>query len=416
MKKRLFAAVLCCLMVLLCACAKQEEDASGSKLTPKTIQEYKEMVEAMRNVIPKENVLMEDASETVFGSEYGRNEITAVYFRDTLKKSPKSSWDVSRDGSGKVKAWVQEVSGELELYIAGEGGVRAPESCREMFAGYSQVKVFDFGTRFDTSAAVDMYGMFRDCSGFDGTLDLSTFQTAGVTDMGEMFSGMNRVQKIDLSVFDTSNVTNMSGMFREYSGESLDLSGFDTAKVTDMHEMFSGCQLEVLDLQSFSTTAVTDMREMFSGCTRLEELNISSFRTGNVTTMAGMFESCGLSKFDVNHFNTARVTDMSRLFAGCEQITKLDLTGLDTGEVTTMASMFRGCSSLVTVDVSSFETSNVTDMSGMFYDCNMLDTPDLKNFDTSNVEEYNQFMLSGVEVDGAPWEALFTSVHHLTFN
>lgn len=416
MKKRMFAAVLCCLMILLCACEKREDDSGSSKLTPKSIQEYREMVEAMRNVIPEKNVLMEDDSEKVFGSDYKRSEITAVYFLDTLKKSPKDSWDVSADSSGAVKAWVLAEDGEKELYIAGEGGIRAPESCRELFAGYSRVKTFDFGTRFDTSAAEDMHGMFRDCSSVDGTLDLSTFQTAGVTDMGDMFSGMEQVESIDLSAFDTSAVTDMSGMFRSCGCAALDLSGFDTAEAEDMRDMFRDSRLEKLNLQNFTTDSVSDMSGMFSGCSRLETLNISSFRTANVTTMASMFESCGVSRINVSQFNTAWVADMSNMFAGCDRITELNLSGFDTAEVRTMASMFRDCSSLVTVDVSSFQTTNVTDMSGMFYNCHMLDTPDLKHFDTSNVEEYGQFMLSGVEVNGEPWEALFTSVHHLTFN
>lgn len=415
MKKRVFASVLCCLMVLLCACEKKDGSSAGPDISPKAIEGYKEMVEAMRNAVPKENVLREDPSGTVFGSGYKREDITAVCFGKTLKKIPASSWDVSRDGNGTVKAWIESYGDNRILHIAGEGGVRAPESCREMFAGYSNVTSFDFGDRFDTSAVVDMYGMFRDCRRLEGVLNLTIFQTASVTEMGEMFAGMLSVETIDLSSFDTSNVTGMRGMFRDYCGESLDLSGFNTANVTDMGYMFDGSALKALDLQNFDTAAVTDMTGMFSGCTQLESLNIRSFRTANVQSMAYLFDRCGLRKIDVNHFNTAEVKDMTSMFAGCEGITSLDLTGLETGRVEKMSNMFCGCTGLVTVDVSSFDTANVTDMSGMFYNCNMLETPNFSGFDVTNVEEFDQFMLPGKEVDGKPWEAMFSSSHHLIF-
>ncbi|MBF1066678.1 MAG: BspA family leucine-rich repeat surface protein, partial [Prevotellaceae bacterium] len=48
------------------------------------------------------------------------------------------------------------------------------------------------------------------------------------------------------------------------------LSSFDTAKVTDMGEMFSYCvSLTALDLSSFNTAKVTRKSRMFDGCESL---------------------------------------------------------------------------------------------------------------------------------------------------
>lgn len=416
MKKRLFAAVLCCMLVLLCGCESRAQASDGPGLTPKTVEEYRQKMEQIRSAIPKDHVLMEDAGETVLGSAYKRSEVLSVTFRKELKKAPAGSWDVSRDGNGKVVAWVEQEEDGLALYIAAQNGVRAPESCRDLFAGYSAMKTIDFGGCFDTSAAVDMSGMFRDCAALEGELDLSLFQTTDVTDMSRMFAGMERIESVNLSAFDTANVTDMAQMFRDFGGERLDLENFDTAKVTDMREMFAGSSLTALDLKSFDTGNVTDMSGMFADCLRLRKLDITSLRTGRVNNMQGMFRGCALSAIDLSRFETGNVTDMSYLFAGCANVTGLDLSAFDTGAVWTMASMFYGCGSLVTVDVSSFDTAAVTDMSGMFWDCNMLDTPDVSHFDVSNVEEYKQFMMPGAVVNGAPWEALFSSSLHLTFD
>ena len=57
-----------------------------------------------------------------------------------------------------------------------------------------------------------------------------------------MFDECKKLPNLDLSSFDTANVTDMSYMFYECSSlPNLDLSSFDTGNVTDMDEAFSGC-------------------------------------------------------------------------------------------------------------------------------------------------------------------------------
>ena len=59
----------------------------------------------------------------------------------------------------------------------------------------------------------------------------------------------------------------------------MDLSSFDTAKVTDMRWMFKDCEsLTELDVSGFDASNVTDMNEMFSGCTSLTTLACSDSR------------------------------------------------------------------------------------------------------------------------------------------
>ena len=86
----------------------------------------------------------------------------------------------------------------------------------------------------------------------------------------------------------------MSSMFNGCASlRSLDLSHFNTDGVTDMHSMFSDCSsLVSLDLSSFNTTSVTDMDSMFSDCSSLVSLDISNFDTSNVEKMSEMFINC----------------------------------------------------------------------------------------------------------------------------
>ena len=118
--------------------------------------------------------------------------------------------------------------------------------------------------------------MFSSCSGLT-SLDLSGFDTSGVTDMSNMFDGCSGLTSLDLSGFDTSQVSRIYSMFDGCSSlTSLDLSGFDTSKVTSMNSMFSGCSgLTSLDLSGFNTSQVTNMNSMFNICSKLRLLAVS---------------------------------------------------------------------------------------------------------------------------------------------
>lgn len=73
---------------------------------------------------------------------------------------------------------------------------------------------------------------------------------------------------------------------------SLNLSSFNTAKVTNMGRMFNDCSsLTSLNLSSFNTAKVIIMREMFRYCTSLKNLDLSSFNTSSVDASEYMFSS-----------------------------------------------------------------------------------------------------------------------------
>ena len=196
-------------------------------------------------------------------------------------------------------------------------------------------------------------------------INLSNFNTRGVTDMSNMFGSCYRLTSLDVSGFDTSKVTDMSNMFYGcYGLTSPDVSGFDTSKVTNMKSMFSNCSgLTSLDLsgRGWNTSSVTNMSSMFYGCLRLTFLDLSGFDTSKVTNMSSMFYNCYvLTSLDLSGFDTSKVTNMSSMFYNCPGLTSLDLSGWNTGSVTSMNYMFSNCYELTSLIMASQLNSTLT--------------------------------------------------------
>ena len=201
-------------------------------------------------------------------------------------------------------------------------------------------------------------------------IDLSSFDTSKVTNMGRMFSGMSNLIALDLSNFDTSQVTDMRFMFSSMSSlATLNLSNFDTSKVTNMSGMFYGMRsLTTLDLSNFDTSKVWDMENMFGNMSSLTTLDLSNFDTSYVTDMRFMFSSMSsLATLNLSNFDTSKVTNMSGMFYGMRSLTTLDLSNFDTSKVWNMEDMFGNMSSLTTLDLSNFDTSKVMSMNHMFF-------------------------------------------------
>lgn len=179
--------------------------------------------------------------DSVFGSQYRREEIMTVTFLDTLDDMPGDAWDVSAYRNGKVMAWVKPRGDFYDLYIGAEGGVWANRNCEELFSGYGNVIEFIFSDAFHTEYVTNMNDMFMCCCSLT-SLDLSSFDTTSVWDMSYMFAFSNYLTALDLSSFDTSEVTRMYYMFDACTSlTDLKLGDrFVTTKANTM-EMFKDC-------------------------------------------------------------------------------------------------------------------------------------------------------------------------------
>lgn len=378
---------------------------------------------------------------SAFGSYIPRNEIYSVTFLESVEDAPGTAWDASQYQNRSVLAWVEENGSGYDLYIGGTGGVNAVYCCKDLFAGYTNLRTVKFGrafhmegsptlenmfyncgmlesvdvSRFDTSTvqyftnmfygcrsltgldvsgfntekASQMAGMFYNCAKVP-VLDVSGFETKNVLDMANMFSGCSSVEVLDVSGFNTRRVTDFHGMFQGCSNvEVLDVSGFDTSKSMDLSYMFSGCRaVKKLDVTGFKTYLALDVSSMFENCSSLEKLDTGSFNTKNCHSMSAMFSGCSsLKELDISSLTTGQARSLHNMFAGCENLETLDIRKFSTENTTSMAGMFSGCKSLKELDVSKMSTVYVTDMSYMFYNCSGLETLDVRNFMTNRVRD-----------------------------
>ena len=124
-----------------------------------------------------------------------------------------------------------------------------------------------------TGQVTDMSELFKDNGTFDGAIGY--WDTSRVTDMGEMFGGVDPDDHMDTTYFpvafnrdiggwDTGSVTNMSFMFSYAHAFNQDIGGWDTTSVTDVSGMFYHAEAFNRDIGAWNTSSVTDMRGMFA--------------------------------------------------------------------------------------------------------------------------------------------------------
>ena len=182
-----------------------------------------------------------------------------------------------------------------------------PDDASEMF---SDCGVLDLDlSNFDTSNVINMDSMFEGVGAvgddystlLDSELNLSSFDTSNVVSMWNMFH-LCSAEIIGLNLFDTSQVDDMGCMFRSYLYEgTLDLSGFNTSNVGSMASMFDRCRARKLILSSFDTSNVAIMESMFAEC-EVVNLDISNFKLDSLENADSMFFSCKAKNIVLGEF------------------------------------------------------------------------------------------------------------------
>lgn len=147
-------------------------------------------------------------------------------------------------------------------------------------------------TYINDKPVVSMYGTFSESEA--KSIDISSFNTSNVVNMGWMFFSVLNISSINTNSFDTSNVVDMSYMFSSTQISSIDLNTFNTSNVTNMEGMFSfNSELIELDLSTFDTSNVTNMEMLFSSSEKLKTIYVSDkFVTTSVVDGTSLFDSC----------------------------------------------------------------------------------------------------------------------------
>ena len=253
-------------------------------------------------------------------------------------------------------------------------------------------------------------------------IDLSNFDTTGVTTMKYMFLGCFNLRYINFNNVDTSSVNGMTSMFEDCrSLTSLDLSNFNASNVIYMNSMFKGCNgLTSLDLTSFKPK-LRRMQEMFSGCKSLTNLFIPNIDTSLITTMEYLFLNCNsLTSIDISIFkNTYSLNNMTEMFKFCESLESLDLSKMVTSNVIDMSSLFYGCKNLISLNISNFITTKVENFEFIFYGCTSLKYIDLSSFNTNiayNMRSMFKECTSLISIDLSNFNFLNKDLGHFFYN
>ena len=230
-------------------------------------------------------------------TEWADRKAEEVIFLNTLDGAHADAVDLSETGDARVLGWTDGA----KLYIAGQGGVRAPADSSYLFSNeegehlsnnyWWKLKRVTNAEYLDMSNAVNAECMFYFCNSLE-YIDVSRWNTSKLKNINAMFSKCGSIKGLDVSRWDTSSVTDMGAMFVQcFSLNELDVSKWNTSNTETMSYLFRDCQgIKVLNLGGWDISSVTNMKGMFFGCTNLEELDVSGWDISGVTSKDGMFK------------------------------------------------------------------------------------------------------------------------------
>lgn len=133
-----------------------------------------------------------------------------------------------------------------------------------------------------TPKCSDVTAMFKDCYKLE-TIDLSTFDTSGVTTFKQMFQNCYALTSIESDGSTDSDST-------------LDVSALNVNKAGSFESMFDGCEsLVVLDLYKWNLRSTGGIKSdnMFNNCQALETILVSTgWNQARFTANSTMFNNC----------------------------------------------------------------------------------------------------------------------------
>ena len=316
-----------------------------------------------------------------------------------------------------------------------------------------------------------MIGMFARMTELD-YLDLSTFDTSKVTEMGQMFTTDTNLKKIYVSnkwdVVNNVDSADGGGVFAKctsltggngtvlgtdvtYAMAVVDgiTAGYLTSgynfdigiNVNHVIKNKSASEIENWTLSTrFVDTTVTSltfgkMRDYYSIVSEYDGVAvdedgsgvISVYRLPNgsnydvyILSNSGLFEANADSSllFDnlvmlkqINNLkllNTSNVSNMRDMFCDVQTITTLDLSNFDTSKATSFEGMFARTYNIAVLDLSSFSTSNLTTIKNMFSQ-NIAEAYTHTNYLNMTPQLTTIYVSSKWSISNLPSETVFTN-------
>lgn len=299
----------------------------------------------------------------IFGNYFVTNNVTNMYYMfggSGVTSLDLSTWDVS-----------------------------AVTNMEKMF--YNTVNLINlyFGNYWTTGNVINMYLMFAN-SGVT-TLNLSAFNTSSVTNMGAMFQGTSDLAAINFGTnFTTGSVTNIASMFDSSGVAELDLSAWDTTGITDMSSLFQDtASLTSLTLGGdFSTADVVNFSHFLDG-SGVSSFDFSSLNTGSATDMSFMLANMtNQTNFDLTGFDTADVTTMESMLENLGSVSTLDISSFDTSNVLNFTD-FLGATTLDNASSVNLGDQTNTDIIPGGYDLSSLTVERICSADLASIHSEN---------------------------
>ncbi len=213
-----------------------------------------------------------------------------------------------------------------------------------------------------TTLVTDMSNLFMNKATFNQDMDISSWDTSGVTTMQNMFRGAT-VFNQDISKWDTSKVTSMQSMFRLAKAFNQDIGDWNVSAVTNMARMFARAWTFNQDISKWDTSKVTNMAEMFNNALVFNQ-DIGKWDVSSVKNMGAMFNDTRTFNQDIGKWNVSAVTNMAGMFVRTRTFNQ-DIGKWDVSSVTHMAGMFAHTRSF-DQDIGEWNVSKVTHMGEMF--------------------------------------------------
>ena len=192
-----------------------------------------------------------------------------------------SDYSLSDDEGNSIK-----LARAKQIAITGKISLNSSNCADFLFAGFSNTSKIVGLEHLDLSQATSTIYMFNGCENLT-SLNLSSFNTANVTEMRAMFRKCRALTALDLSSFNISKVTDMSCMFADDENlVDLNISSFKTTLPVDLGATFKNCaSLVELNLENFcipdTNLGEVELEDTFYGCTSLRKLNIKNIAIGD---------------------------------------------------------------------------------------------------------------------------------------
>ena len=216
-----------------------------------------------------------------------------------------------------------------QIVVTGKISLNSSNSADFLFAGFSNACKIVGLEHLDLSQATSTVYMFNGCENLT-SLNLSSFNTANVTEMRAMFRKCRALTALDLSSFNISKVTDMSCMFADDENlVDLNISSFKTTLPVDLGATFKNCaSLVELNLENFcipdTNLGEVELEDTFYGCTSLRKLNIK-----NIAIADNEYENMLAKLPSLNTLVLGKYTGLSTVFPSGAPAEAEDV-GLDT--------------------------------------------------------------------------------------